>query len=422
VIGKGFVIVIHSNRIAKLYNLTDILNGGLQQTYNIGEVLPDKSEHVVGQEPLGFPLNVSIRAEPTVLYSVACHDYDVAFSSFFPPMCLTTAKDDCYKVFSMSGSDDSSIIKKQKKSPFLVSSYKRMGYDYNNDLVFHPDESQRVIHLAGKLLQIHEISSEMKSSNMVFSFNADPDNESTETLSDDFSEDDDYNPGSMEAVYCYDDELEILAVLAWRFIIPDQEEYGDNHTRVRLEAVTFFDNNSYRLLRTIPIDHAVRLGTTEQPSLSLDLDRHILLIRVRTTSRTRTLIWRLQETEIDEAQLRSIATTFSSNGSGEKISAAETTGPNNGTSMEGQRKTNSCTENPTARPQRPQRPRRSTQGAKGKTDDKMLEDEMDQFSRENETSRSCPRRAAAAASLASIRERSSKKDPDWTAENGSKYR
>ena len=50
----------------------------------------------------------------------------------------------------------------------------------------------------------------------------------------------------MEAVYCYDDELEILAVLAWRFIIPDQEEYGDNHTRVRLEAVTFFDNNSYR--------------------------------------------------------------------------------------------------------------------------------------------------------------------------------
>ena len=30
---------------------------------------------------------------------------------------------------------------------------------------------------------------------MVFSFNADPDNESTETLSDDFSEDDDYNPG-----------------------------------------------------------------------------------------------------------------------------------------------------------------------------------------------------------------------------------
>ena len=99
----------------------------------------------------------------------------------------------------------------------------------------------------------------------------------------------------------------------------------------------------HRLLRTIPIDHAVRLGTTEQPSLSLDLDRHILLIRVRTTSRTRTLIWRLQETEIDEAQLRSIATTFSSNGSGEKISAAET-GPNNGTSMEGQRKTNSCTE------------------------------------------------------------------------------
>ena len=88
-------------------------------------------------------------------------------------------------------------------------------------------------------------------------------------------------------------ELEILAILAWRFIIPDMEEYGDNNTRVKLEAVTLFDNNSYKKLRTIPIDHAVRLGTSEHPSICLELDRDVLLVRVRTTSKTRTLIWRL---------------------------------------------------------------------------------------------------------------------------------
>ena len=52
-----------------------------------------------------------------------------------------------------------------------------------------------------------------------------------------------------------------MAILAWRYIIPDMEEYGDNNTRVKLEAVTMFNNNSYKKLRTIIIDHAVKLGT-----------------------------------------------------------------------------------------------------------------------------------------------------------------
>ena len=35
-----------------------------------------------------------------------------------------------------------------------------------------------------------------------------------------------------------------MAILGWRYIIPDDnEEYGDNKTRVKLEAVTLFDNN-----------------------------------------------------------------------------------------------------------------------------------------------------------------------------------
>ena len=69
----------------------------------IGEYLPDLG--TVGEAPLGFPPNVAIKheakdgGEPApMLYSIACEDYDVSFSSFFPPMCVTTAKNDCYKV------------------------------------------------------------------------------------------------------------------------------------------------------------------------------------------------------------------------------------------------------------------------------------------------------------------------------------
>ena len=112
-----------------------------------------------------------------------------------------------------------------------------------------------------------------------------------------------------------------MAILAWRYIIPDMEEYGDNNTRVKLEAVTMFDNNSYKKLRTIIIDHAVKLGTSEHPSISLELDRDVLLVRVRTTSKTRTLIWRLLGKDDDndkqdtrscvsnEAELRSITSS-----------------------------------------------------------------------------------------------------------------
>ena len=72
----------------------------------LGESLPGLG--TVGEAPLGFPLNVAIKHEANdgggggepapVMYSVHCEDFDVAFSSFFPPMCVTTAKNDCYKV------------------------------------------------------------------------------------------------------------------------------------------------------------------------------------------------------------------------------------------------------------------------------------------------------------------------------------
>jgi len=324
VICDGFIIAIHANKTAKLYSLDYVLNKYMQQSYKIGESLPGLG--IVGEAPLGFPLNVAIKHEANdghggepapVMYSVVCEDFDVAFSSFFPPMCVTTAKNDCYKVYNLKNH--------QTCQDYAIASYKRQGYEYNNDLVFHPDESRRVIHVAECRLFIHEIyPDDSEPSKLVFALNADPEADQAKSLvpndNDDDDDDDEYDPGGVNVCYCFENELDILAVLGWRYIIPDDiEEYGDNKTRVKLEAVTLFDNNSYKKLRTITLDHAVRLGTSSGiPSVCLELDRDVLLVRVRTSSKTRTLIWRLLLREDDsglehdtsrqsnEAELRSI--------------------------------------------------------------------------------------------------------------------
>ena len=98
VISDGILIVITSNsskRTAKLYDFDRILRENMSKSLKIGDQV---GTDIVGQYPLGFPINCVIKEEPSVLFQVHCQDYDVGFSSFFPPLCVTTAKDDCYKV------------------------------------------------------------------------------------------------------------------------------------------------------------------------------------------------------------------------------------------------------------------------------------------------------------------------------------
>ena len=99
---------MHNIKIYGTANVNNSLDSSqLILSSSLGESLPGLG--IVGEAPLGFPLNVAIKHEANdgrggggepapVMYSVVCEDFDVAFSSFFPPMCVTTAKNDCYKV------------------------------------------------------------------------------------------------------------------------------------------------------------------------------------------------------------------------------------------------------------------------------------------------------------------------------------
>ena len=95
VISDGILVVIDTKRQAKLYDFDEILQNDMTQSLNIGDKI---GSDIVGQSPLGFPVNVVIKEEPKVLFKIHCQDYDVGFSTFFPPLCVTTAKDYCYKV------------------------------------------------------------------------------------------------------------------------------------------------------------------------------------------------------------------------------------------------------------------------------------------------------------------------------------
>ena len=93
-----------------------------------------------------------------------------------------------------------------------------------------------------------------------------------------------------------EDELEIMAVLSCQEIVPlDIEEYGDMQTRMHLNTVTFYDSNTYEKLREFQIDQKIKSGSYGGCKVSMDLDRDVLLIRIKMDSnKTKTLLWKLQ--------------------------------------------------------------------------------------------------------------------------------
>ena len=159
VIHEGILVTTsHTTKIMKLYSFEDILKNNMTEHFNIGDRIEGKG--VIGQKPLGFPVNVKLKEEPPVLFSIMCEDFDVTFSEFVPTVCITTDKDYCYKVNNFVFIKNASLVVRINCNylPFLKVynidktenlSIRRIGYEDENDIVFHPDDSRRLIRLAG---------------------------------------------------------------------------------------------------------------------------------------------------------------------------------------------------------------------------------------------------------------------------------
>ena len=116
---NGILIVISTKKVVRLYNFDVILQNYMTESLKIGEKYQGREDLIVGQSPLGFPVNVELEKQPPVLFEINSHLYHINVNDFVPPLCITTSKDYNYKVCNHS--QFSKNLKKAQLEVTIVS-------------------------------------------------------------------------------------------------------------------------------------------------------------------------------------------------------------------------------------------------------------------------------------------------------------
>ena len=56
----------------------------MTESLKIGEKYQGREDLIVGQSPLGFPVNVELEKQPPVLYEINSHLYHINMNDFVP--------------------------------------------------------------------------------------------------------------------------------------------------------------------------------------------------------------------------------------------------------------------------------------------------------------------------------------------------
>ena len=98
-IHNGILIVLSTKKVVRLYNFDVILQNHMTESLKIGEKYRGRQDEIVGQSPLGLPVNIELEKQPPVLFEINSHLYHITMNDdFVPPLCITTSKDYNYKV------------------------------------------------------------------------------------------------------------------------------------------------------------------------------------------------------------------------------------------------------------------------------------------------------------------------------------
>ena len=81
---NGILIVISTKKVVRLYNFDVILQNYMTESLKIGEKYQGREDLIVGQSPLGFPVNVELEKQPPVLYEINSHLYHINMNDFVP--------------------------------------------------------------------------------------------------------------------------------------------------------------------------------------------------------------------------------------------------------------------------------------------------------------------------------------------------
>lgn len=293
VISHDLLIVMHSDDSLRAYSLSYIFEKFTLRHFNIGDVDESDLEFRYGQHPVGFPYNVDITHLPPCLFQVKSKQHHLQIGSFPWKYIIRESHSKC-EMFNLK--DETAV--------------RHGSIEFSDDIeqdeiLFHPDESPRLIHVSSNAFKIFLINSSNHSrpdasSSMEEVFQLSPFNRQGISnglkLMTQFGRRirqpvnySSYFDLKQEITFDYEDELDILAVMAASEVTTDD----DGSLEMNLDKIYLLDSRTYEVHRTIDLNEVVRM--TSSSSMSVVMDRDLLIVRVRNPSLSTTFIYRLRE-------------------------------------------------------------------------------------------------------------------------------
>ncbi|XP_072300535.1 DDB1- and CUL4-associated factor 17 isoform X2 [Eucyclogobius newberryi] len=246
VMSQGVLAVSYSNKSVKLYSSEQIFQRYTTDKLTLGKQSSLLGGKNVGQFPYGIPVNVHITDSIPVIFEVSCSNSGIQIG--YPWHFIHTPP-------HKNHSGTYHICSIQDCTPARNGIRNMKCCSLETDMImFHPDDSGRIIHVGPKSIEVLKIVSDIKScepSKIVEDFSLIIDEHrnqvpqvtvtsSGRTVKQRYNQlDDDPNQETFRMVE-YEDELDILAV-----VVTNGAEGG---AQIRL-----YDNQNGQLLRTIAI-------------------------------------------------------------------------------------------------------------------------------------------------------------------------
>ncbi|XP_068602177.1 DDB1- and CUL4-associated factor 17 [Brachionichthys hirsutus] len=277
VLSQGVLVVSHSNKSVKLYSFEHIVQRYMTENLILGKQSSLLGGKTVGDVPFGIPVNIHITDCPAALFEVSCSNNSVQIGGY-PWHYIYTPLHKHHKgthhICSLTDSRTATNGIQNMDCCSLESDW----------IIFHPDDSGRIIHVGPTTINVLTILGELNSSfpsKVVKAFslathrNNNPDAQVTVTSSGRTVKrrfhqlDDDPDQETFRTVE-YEDELDLLAVA-----VTDGEE-GAGRARIRLH-----DNQCGQLLRTL--DLSEQWDETYRHELFVDKDTIVHIEQRKST-------------------------------------------------------------------------------------------------------------------------------------------
>lgn len=275
-LSQGVLVVSYSNKCVKMYSSEHIFQKYTVEKLTLGKPSSRLGGKTVGEFPYGIPVNIHITEPIPVLFEVSCSNNGIQIG--YPWHFIHTPPHKKHH-----GTYHICALKDCTPAKNGIRNMKCCSLE-TDVIMFHPDDTGRIIHLGPKSIEVLKIINDLNSgapSEIVEEFSIVIDSHRTQSAPrvtvtssgrsvkrryDQLDDDPDQETFRMAE---YEDELDLLAVV----VTNGEEEEG--RAQIRL-----YDNQNGRLLRTIEL--AETWDETYRHELIFDKDTIIHIEQQKT--------------------------------------------------------------------------------------------------------------------------------------------